>query len=426
LSKVLEVGLWPYVALGSQGIVNQQIRRSGAAKGLLASQALLYDTIVVPTMDFGIVPAFIDWLSLTALREALESETIKFLRYPAMIGYAGNGAGVIANLRFGKGQSSVWDWTHIAAFESVEQAIDAQVKHGCHNVPDWERSPLISAISKAAIEFNTEDEFSRKVAQATYQDIAADTILKNEIGRMYGNQMLELDRLPGPEPNQIRFFNSLQISRDGTEIVSPYSPPRDGIDLTLAVAQLNVQLGMASWLDDCVLSTFDDAARILEAKIKRTTRKWRQGLAFYSVLQIPGVPNIQTAVADGRLELSAAWAARATTNARKFRTWLKSAGTSDGRELARLYVDLLGKHSVLGSLPVRALKWAILATAGAIASRQAGVLGEIATAAAGGIDSLFLEKWLSGWSPVLFIDELRRIRIEPTPIPTGAEASATG
>lgn len=392
MSKVLEVGLWPYVGLGSQSIINQQIRSSAATKGLLASQALLYDTIVVPTMDFGIVPALVEWFSLPVLHEALESETIKFLRYPAMIGYGGNGAGVIANLRFGKGQSSVWDWTHVAAFGSMDEAIEAQAEYGCDNVPDWERSSLMSAISKATAEFSTDDDFSRNVAHATYRDITGDTRLKNEIGRMYGYGTLELNRLPGPEPNQIRFFSSLQVSRDGTEIVSPYSPPQDGIDLTLAVAQLNIQLAMASRLEDCDLSTFDDAVRIVEAKIKSTGRKWRSGLAFSRVLQIPSVPDIQTAVAEGRLELSAAWAARATTNARKFRTWLKSADTSDGRELARSYMDLLGKPSLLGSLPVKALRWAIFATAGAIASRQAGVLGEIASAAAAGIDGVFFRK----------------------------------
>jgi hypothetical protein len=384
LSKVLEVGLWPYVGLGSQSIINQQIRRSGATKGLLASQALLYDTIVVPTMDFGIVPAFVEWLSLPVLREALESETIRFLRYPAMIGYGGNGAGVIANLRFGKGQSSVWDWTHVAAFGSMDEAIEAQAEYGCDNIPDRERSSLTSAISKATVEFSTEDDFSCNIARATYQDIAGDTRLKNEIGRMYGYGTLELNRLPGPEANQIRFFSSLQVSRDGTEIVSPYAPPQDGIDLTLAVAQLNVQLAMASGLEDCDLSTFNDAVRILERKIKRRGRKWRSGLAFSRVLQIPDVPDIQMAVADGRLELSDAWAARATTNARRFRTWLKGADTSDGRELARSYTDLLGKPSLLGSLPVRALRWAILTSAAAIASRQAGVLGEITIGSSGG------------------------------------------
>jgi hypothetical protein len=40
---------------------------------------------------------FVEWLFLTVLREALESERIKFLRYPEMIGYGGNGAAVITN-----------------------------------------------------------------------------------------------------------------------------------------------------------------------------------------------------------------------------------------------------------------------------------------------------------------------------------------
>jgi hypothetical protein len=82
---------------------------------------------------------------------------------------------------------------------------------------------------------------------------------------------------------------------------------------------------------------------------------------------------------------------------------------------SRLYGELLRERGPIESLSVKALRWASLAAAAAIASRQAGVLGEIAAAVAAGVDSLFLEKWLAGWSPSLFIDELRTLRIEPAP-----------
>jgi hypothetical protein len=332
-----------------------------------------------------------------------------------MICYGGNGAGVMACVAFGKGNAEVWDWTHVARWGHLAESIEAQATYGCGNVPEGERPSLIAALRNAAVEFDTGGDFGQQVPKATYGDIAGDPKLKNEIGTFYGFRNLELNRLPGPEANQLRFISGLQISRDGTEIVSPYAPPQDGIDPTLAVAQLNVQLAIAGSLDDCDLSTFDAAARLLEGKLKRAGKKWRNQ-AFFTAFQIPGVPDVRTAVAEGRLDPTSLWAARGTPNAREFRRWLRSAGAADGRELSRLYVDLLRGKGPLDSLPTKALRWAILTAAAAVASRQAGVLGEIAAAAAAGIDSLFLDKWLSGWSPALFIDELRRIRIEPKPL----------
>jgi hypothetical protein len=82
--------------------------------------------------------------------------------------------------------------------------------------------------------------------------------------------------------------------------------------------------------------------------------------------------------------------------------------------LAKLYTQSLEKERWISSYPARTLRWAVIAAAGAIASRVAGIPGEIGVAALAGVDSLFVEKWLSGYSPRLFIDELKRLRIEPT------------
>jgi hypothetical protein len=415
MSSVLEVGLWPYVGLGSHQIVNEQIRRSSASKALFASQALLYDSIVIPTSDFGIISALIDWLSLRAVREALDNESIKFILYPGMICYGGNGAGVMACVSFGRGASQTWDWTQAAAFGDLAEAIEAQVRYGCDNVPDSESLSLILALSRAAAVFDTAGDFGQNISKSTYADIINDAGLKNDMGRFLGFRDMDLNKLPGPEPNQLRFYNGLQVSKDGNEIVSPYRPPQDAIDLTLAIAQLNIQVAIASSLEDCDLSTFDSAVRLLEGKLRRAGTKWINQ-ALSSVFQLPGVPDVRGAVAEGRLDPSSLWVARDTPNAREFRKWLKAANAADNRELARLYVGSLRERGLVETLPVKALRWALLTTAAAVGARQAGVLGEIAAAAAAGVDSIFLEKWLSGWTPALFIDELRQIRIEPPPL----------
>ncbi len=46
----------------------------------LASQLLLYDTVVIPTKDFGIIPILISWMGLSTFQEAMRSGSIGFIR----------------------------------------------------------------------------------------------------------------------------------------------------------------------------------------------------------------------------------------------------------------------------------------------------------------------------------------------------------
>jgi hypothetical protein len=406
LSKILETGLWPYIGIGIPTIINNQLRESQAARGILAGQALLYDTIVIPTMDFGILPAILHWLSLPMLREAVDDGSIRLIRFPKIVGYGGNGAGIILNLAFGKGSSSEWEWWHTTMYGDTADALNLQLKHGCEGVPDWERAALFNAVMASCVEFAISDDLNRQIATETYRDIVDDHLLKNEIGRFYGFRTVELNRLPGPAANQLRFFNANQIA-------SLTAEPKDDIDLTLIVAHLNLQIAMSNSVEGCDLSTFDGAARILKRKLERAGVRRKADPSFSRLLQIPGVPNVPIAVADGRLDLRTVWSARHSANARRFREWLAKANTNDGAELARLYVDTLSHEPIISCLPIRMLRWAVIAAAGAIASRVIGLPGEIAGVAAAGVDSLFVEKWLSGYSPALFLDELKRIRIQP-------------
>jgi hypothetical protein len=296
----------------------------------------------------------------------------------------------------------------------MPEAVELQVKHGCDMVPEWERKTLSTAILNASSEFDTSDDFSRKIAKETNGDIAGDSQLRSAIGKFYGYRTIELNRLPGPAENQIRFFSGGQVALGGTQVDTPYLPPQDGIDLVLAVAQLNLQIAMAASLTSCDLSTFDGAARRLKAKVARSGFRQESGSQFSHLLEIPGVPNVPAALAEGRLGIEAVWQLRRSATARQFRQWLGEGGGRDGRELAKLYTQSLEKERWISSYPARTLRWSVIAAAGAIASRVAGIPGEIGVAALAGVDSLFVEKWLSGYSPRLFIDELKRLRIEPT------------
>jgi len=61
---------------------------------------------------------------------------------------------------------------------------------------------------------------------------------------------------------------------------------------------------------------------------------------------------------------------------------------------------VLGKSSLADSLPVRSIRFAITAIAG---------VNPLAGIVTGFVDNFFVEKWLSCYSPTLFLDELSNL-----------------
>ena len=62
-SQILDGNLYIRLSLRHSDIHNNTFRNSSKVRGYLASQLLNYDTIIVPTMDFGIVSILIDCIS---------------------------------------------------------------------------------------------------------------------------------------------------------------------------------------------------------------------------------------------------------------------------------------------------------------------------------------------------------------------------
>ena len=63
-------------------------------KAHVASQLFIYDQLVIPTHDYGVVAALVNWFGKEVFLEALESGAFLFLRTKGLLGYAGNGAGI--------------------------------------------------------------------------------------------------------------------------------------------------------------------------------------------------------------------------------------------------------------------------------------------------------------------------------------------
>ena len=74
------------------------------------------------------------------------------------------------------------------------------------------------------------------------------------------------------------------------------------------------------------------------------------------------------------------------------------------KDLVRLYIASLENKSLIQSLPLKVLRFAVTA----IANLLCPALGQTI----GVSDSFFTEQWLKDYSPKLFLDELQKIEIE--------------
>ena len=88
-NAILDGHLYVRLDLSDPDIANGQFRSDTSRKGHLASQLLLYDRVVIPTKDLGVIPILIEWIGLEKFREALEADTLRFARTPSLLGYAG-------------------------------------------------------------------------------------------------------------------------------------------------------------------------------------------------------------------------------------------------------------------------------------------------------------------------------------------------
>ena len=59
-----------------------------------ANQLLLYDRIIIPTKDFGIVPVLINWMGLDLFEKLLKSQSILFAHRLGLMSYQNNGNGI--------------------------------------------------------------------------------------------------------------------------------------------------------------------------------------------------------------------------------------------------------------------------------------------------------------------------------------------
>jgi hypothetical protein len=360
----------------------------------LASQLLLYDKIIIPTKDFGIVPILINWLGLRTFIKALESDTFSFLHRKSLIGYAGNGTG-ISEIIISGSEANKMSWWQDAMFGEIDVAVEQQLRNMCPFISRQERARVVEEIiSKSRDVDYDNDFFIRNVRHETYIDIMKNTSLSLLLfvvqGSKHESNKIDLRRLKGVGPNQIRVL--------GLEGI------KDPVDLVLRIAEINTEIYMSTLSNDADLFTSDGAELLLKDKLIRAGVGSNYLDGFLSLLELNNIPDIGKAITNDSIALLDIWKLRERRISRNFRKWLRKATNKDARDIEKLYVESLGNKALTDSLPLRAIRFAMTS----IASAESPAMG----LAFGVVDSFFVNKWLSGYSPKVFLDELSRIRIE--------------
>jgi hypothetical protein len=90
-------------------------------------------------------------------------------------------------------------------------------------------------------------------------------------------------------------------------------------------------------------------------------------------------------------------------NSQKFKKWL--AGVEPDQNLIKSYYDEVTKKSIIDKLPGKSVRFGFFTGAGLIAdSVLTGGFGTAVGIGTGALDSLFLDKLISGWKPNQFIE----------------------
>ena len=389
-SSIIDSRLFIPLDLNNAKVGNSLFQNDKKNEAHLANQLLLYDKIVIPTKDFGIVPALLNWLGVDFLREALDTNSLAFLHRRSMLAYVGNGGGINTFVMSGS-VSRKFEWWQTALFGKLDEALELQLSNMCSYIPKQDRQLLMDKIILNAkeVEYNN-DFFMKNIVQEAYTDIMQKEEFSTFVLETCGQNVahIDLNRLPGLAENQMRVLNVNIL--------------RDPIDLVLRIAEINMEIYMSTLADNADLFTSQGAEELLKHKLVRAGIGSNYIEGFLSLLDLNNIPDIGEAVKKGNFSLGDIWKIREKTNSKKFREWLKKATSKDAKEIVRFYIDSINNNTLTDSLPLRGYRFVITALLGAT-NPLLGLAGSA-------IDSFFVDKWLKGYSPKLFLDELSKLR----------------
>lgn len=334
LSSIVDSRLWIRLNADSSLKVNVSFHTNQNNLAHFAAQLLLYDRVIIPTKDFGILPILISWMGAPLFVEALEMGVLGFVRPRDLIGYAGNGLG-ISGFGIVDNSDNPFFWDQACVYGCMEDAPLLQLRHQCPFLSLARRQKIAGLVLENSKELKLDNEiFMRDVVHESYSDIMSSSHLVGVVlsHEPKGTTSVELSRLTGVDANQMRILDLDDV--------------RDGVDIVLRVAEINMEIIMASLCQGADIGTSIGAELILREKLTRSGRGGNYD-KFQSLLELENIPDVRYVVAAGDVSISEIWKIRESREGRRFRKWLRMAKPADARDLEKAYVStwLLVKSS---------------------------------------------------------------------------------
>ncbi len=351
--------------------LNRQFLTTPTNRSHLAWQLLLYDSIVIPTKDFGVIAILAEWCGLGGLRYLLWSGAVQFAWLRSHVAYGGNGLGLTRC--YVERPANGWEnWYQQARWGELESAVEAQIDNMFPTLSKLSKSELIDDVVKVSYEPKGYD-----YKEETLRDFSTIAELNHAL--------YLLESVPASE--QIA-FNSL--ANLGNVVRMPSAAPvTDGVDLVVRVAEINSEITMAAE-KEFHLNLPGGTSQLLQHKVRRSIEAEKLAENFMTILSIDGIPDVRPAIECGEISLFDLLTIRSTRKAERFRGWLSGVEVDDPVELRQLYSDAIGKRRSR-SLPVTSMRFGVTA----LASSVDWGLGLAAAA----VDSFFVSKWIDGYSP---------------------------
>lgn len=391
MSKLLNSQLLIYYDFGGPTSKIDSLYSNHIVKGELAEKLLLYDRIIIPTFDFSVMPVLMMWFGNDTLEELLEQDAISFIRHRGFIGYEGGKGLSVYHIEKGTPVSARQSWV-AAAFGDTESALDAWIHNASVKPEPKQRQRIIDKILSSTTTVRLEREESKRIIrEETYRDIWDSSLSR------YFTQDVRLNNLPGIEQNAVRVMNLYQPQEN------------DEIEFVLRLAAINFETYLAHVADEADLTSSFDINILLAAKVERILKKITpqvraeellKGLS--EILELRNIPDISSVVAKGELTLNDISEIRSSKKAVAFRNWFHTNVADNPKEARQKYVDAIEKPELTNRLPIKSLRFLLTSGLGFIP-----LVGQILGPVASSVDSFVLDKFISGYSPKFFIDELR-------------------
>jgi len=356
----------------------------------LIETSLLYDRIVVPTVDLSIVVPLIHWLGVPVFREMVMSDSLSFIRYRGNIGYGGNGLGIV--LHQIRAPDSPYNWWVQAAYVSPSEAAGMQIRHRLRGFREDVSDALASIVGLSTVDTSL-PQFQSRVANETYRDIAGSNVLVEH----FQPECTDLARMAGVAPNEMRTYMYKRRLEDAG----------DGIDIAIRIAMANLEVYLAEEAGTRDMATVSGFETILKAKAARYTGSSDKAESFATVLRMESLPDLETAVVAGELDLARLWDFRNTKTAAQFRRWFDEVGPASPHQVMVEYTKCLRSPGGLTTTRAKLIRFIVLQLIGAALVPATSGASLLATGSLSAVDCFLLDKIRVGFNPRYFVDDLR-------------------